>query len=128
MKKVSFLIALIGVVAGCKPAVDVDLARLVEGVYQLNEYSSPTRLDVLPSGTLLVTRLDNEHVRIQAIGLTGKTKIAYTLPKVLVINVNRTTNALSVKGKDVGQVVDDGASRFVTIMPSSKIKLSAMVF
>ena len=128
MKKAFFFAALLFAVAGCTSSVDPDLAGLVEGVYQLDEYSSPTTVDILPSGNLVATRVDNLHVRIQIIGLSGKTKIAYTWPSVLVTNSDRTTNTLSIKGKVLGQAVDNGASRFVTVMPSSKIKLSAMVF
>ncbi|MVM33218.1 hypothetical protein GO755_24470 [Spirosoma sp. HMF4905] len=128
MKKYSLLLLLTSLLIACNPPVGPDVAGSVEGLYQLVDYRSPTVIDLVPSGTLNAIKIDNQHVLITVTGMVGKTKINYKLPSVLVTNIDRTTTSLTVKGKSVGQIVDNGTSLYVSLTPAPNITIGAMVF
>ncbi|QMW01370.1 hypothetical protein [Spirosoma foliorum] len=128
MKKAGLLIILGGLLVSCAQDVGPDVTDLVVGAYQLVDYQSPTVVDLIPNGTLNASQQDNQHVLITINGTVGKTKIAYSLANVLVVSVDRTTTNLTIKGKPLGQVVDNGVSRYISLTPAAKVTLGAMMF
>ena len=109
-------------------SVDSPTAFNVAGLYQLTGYHTSTLSDDNPTGTLNATQIDNQHLNLVVKGTSGKIKINYSYLNVVVIstgqvNLGQDTFTLLYKGHPIGVAGNDAISRYLTLTPSSTVRL-----
>ena len=77
------------------------------------------------------TQIDNDHITLIVKGQLGKVKLNYSYPNVLVAEATsskpgQAIYSLTYKKQLIRSVRVDGVSRYVILMPTSKLRMEGL--
>jgi hypothetical protein len=101
------------------------------GTYKLAQYNTITK-DLIPSGVMVLSSVDDQHINLVVEGTCGKTKLAYSYRNVVVSSNGRDylgneSYRLTYQKASIGLFSNDDRGHYITLTPKPMITLVAEI-